>query len=143
MIELANNEARYIGIVHRQIMKMLERELTPLELGPGSYLYLFGLYIRDNRKQQELADVIGTDKAATTRALARLEDAGYIQRQADTKDQRATRVLLTAKGRKLRPTLEAALISCTLSFTGVLDSSEQKEFQRLLAKVAAPLITRA
>lgn len=81
-------------------------DLAPLELGPGRYLYLFGLYIQDGRKQQDLADAIGVDKAAVTRALARLEQAGLIKRKNDSNDRRATRVYLTAKARKLRPQLE-------------------------------------
>ena len=100
MMDLANNEARHLVRLYWTLNKLLDRQLGPLELGHGRYLYLFGLYIADGRKQQELADIIGIDKAAVTRALARLERNGYIRRTADERDGRATRVFLTPKGRR-------------------------------------------
>lgn len=141
MIDIANNEARHLALLHRQMMKELERELAPLELGPGRYLYLFGLYIRDGRKQQELADIIGIDKAAVTRALSRLEQDGYIVRRDDQEDRRATRVYLTPKGRNLQPHLEAAAIVCIETMTATLDTDERTELRRLLAKMTQPLLS--
>jgi DNA-binding MarR family transcriptional regulator len=122
------------------MIKELERELAPLELGPGRYIYLFGLYIRDGRKQQELADIIGIDKAAVTRALSRLEASGYIRRKEDKEDRRAMRVYLTARGRKLRPQLEAAAVACIENLTLALDTDERLEMRRLLAKMALPFV---
>jgi DNA-binding MarR family transcriptional regulator len=139
VIDLVNHEARYLALLHRQMMKQLERELAPLHLGPGRYLYLFSLYIRDGRKQQELADVIGVDKAAATRALSRLEQNGYIRRQSDKDDGRAVRVYLTPKGRKLRPLLEAAAAESIESMTGNLEAGERAELRRLLAKMVLPV----
>ena len=40
MIDLADTQARYIAILQRRTIRMLERELAPLRLGPGRYLYL-------------------------------------------------------------------------------------------------------
>jgi len=141
VIDLANSEARYLALLHRQMIKLLDQELAPLDLGHGRYLYLFSLYLRGGRKQQELADLIGADKAAATRALARLEAAGYIVRRPDTRDRRATRVDLTAKGRELRPQLERAAEKSIGSFTAALNSTERAQLRHLLAKMAAPLVT--
>lgn len=141
MIDLANSEARHLALLHRQMMKLLDQELAPLDLGHGRYLYLFSLYIRSGRKQQELADVIGADKAAAARALARLEAAGYISRAPDEHDRRATRVYLTDKGRDLQPRLELAAANSMESFTEALLVEEQAEFKRLLAKMATPLVS--
>ncbi len=141
MIDLANSEARHLALLYRQMIKLLDQELAPLDLGHGRYLYLFSLYIRGGRKQQELADLIGADKAAATRALARLEAAGYIVRRPDTRDRRATRVDLTARGRELRPRLEQAAEKSMDSFTAGLNPSERAQLRRLLGKMAAPLVT--
>jgi len=143
MIDLEHHEARYLALLNRQLMKQLEKELTPLELGPGNYLYLYSLSIHDGRKQQELADIIGVDKAAATRALCRLERDGFIRREADQNDRRATRVYLTSKARKLRPQLEAAAVATTAILNGALDSDEQQELRRLLAKMAQPFVLPA
>ena len=140
MIDLANNEARYLALLYRQMMKRLDRELTPLKIGPGRYAYLFGLYLQDGRKQQELADVIGADKAAATRALSRLEKDGYVRRTVDPEDRRVMRVFLTPKGRKLRPTLEAAAETCMDAITNPLNEKERSELKSLLAKMVLPFV---
>jgi DNA-binding MarR family transcriptional regulator len=138
MIDIANSEARHLALIHRQMMRRLESELAPLQLGPGRYLYLFSLYIQDGRRQQELADIIGVDKAAATRALARLEQNGYVRRREDPADRRATRVYLTPAGRRLRPLLESAAMVCIEEMTTALDGSERRELRRLLAKMVVP-----
>ena len=140
MIDLVHHEARYIAHLNRQMMRLLEAELAPLQLGPGRYLYLFGLYVKDGRKQQEVADTIGVDKAAATRAISRLEENGYVRRESDENDRRSMRVYLTSKGRELQPQLEAAAKHCIDSMTTALVDSERRVPRRLLEKMAAPLI---
>ena len=142
-MDLANNEARHPVRLYWTLTKLLDRELAPLDLGHGRYLYLFGLYIADGRKQRELADIIGSDKAAVTRALVRLEQSGYVQRRADPRDGRATRVYLTAKGRRLRPTLEAAASAAIESLTRPLNEPERETLRSLLARMALPHIASA
>jgi len=139
-MDIANNEARHLVRLYWTMNKLLDRQLAPLELGHGRYLYLFGLYIADGRKQQELADIIGIDKAAVTRALARLEQNGYVRRVADEYDRRVTRVYLTPKGRKLRPTLEAAAQSTIDTLTAPLEESERTTLRNLLSRMATPHI---
>ncbi len=140
MIDIVEHEARHLALLYRRMMKQLDRELAPLQLGPGRYLYLFGLYVRDGRRQGELADVIGVDKAAATRALGRLEESGYVRRRADQKDGRAVRVYLTKRGRALQPQLESAAAHCIEDMTRVLDDDEQATLKHLLAKmVHAPV----
>lgn len=141
MIDLANSEARHLALLHRQMIKLLDQELAPLDLGHGRYLYLFSLYLRGDRRQQELADLVGADKAAAARALARLEAAGYVVRRPDAKDGRAVRVDLTPRGRALRPRLEQAAENSIKSFTAGLTDPEHGELRRLLAKMAAPLLS--
>ena len=141
MIDLANSEARHLALLHRQMIKLLDQELAPLDLGHGRYLYLFSLYLRGDRRQQELADLVGADKAAAARALARLEAAGYVVRRPDAKDGRAVRVDLTPRGRALRPRLEQAAENSIKSFTAGLTDTEHGELRRLLAKMAAPLLS--
>ena len=136
MIDIATSEARYLTLAYRRMIKELERELAPLGLGPGRYLYLFGLYVSNGRRQQELADAIGIDKAAAARALSRLEQSGYIRRERDGRDGRAVRVYLTPSGRKLRPRLEAAAQDSIDTITASLDPGERKELRRLLAMMA-------
>lgn len=136
MNDFASSEARYLALAHRSLMKHLDRELAPLQLGPGRYQYLFGLYVEDGRKQQDFADRLGLDKAAVTRSLARLEDDGYVRRQADKEDGRVTRVYLTAKGRRVQGTLEVAAEKSVAALAAPLSRSERQTLRELLEKMA-------
>lgn len=139
-MDVADNEARHLVRLYWVLTRLMDRELAPLDLGHGRYLYLFGLYIADGRKQRELAEIIGTDKAAVTRALVRLERSGYIRRRSDPRDGRVTRVFLTPKGRKLRPRLEAAADNAIEALTEPLDRYEREALRELLARMAMPHI---
>jgi len=140
MIDLRDNEARHIALLYRQMLKQLERQLAPLGLGPGRYLYLFALYIEDGRTQQALADAVSSDKAAAARALSRLESDGYIQRLPDPDDRRLVRAWLTPRGRSQRALLERAAADTIEHLTATLSASERRTLKRLLATLASPLI---
>ena len=132
MIDLADNEARHIAMLYRRMLRELDRQLAPLGLGPGRYPYLFALYVEDGRSQQALADAVGTDKAAATRALLRLAADGYVRREADRADRRVQRVYLTAKGRRQRVLLEHAAAHTIAALTAVLAPAERSRLRRLL-----------
>ena len=136
MIELADIEARYIAMLRRRSLRMLERELAPLGLGPGRYLYLFALYIEDGRSQQALADTVAADKAAATRALARLEADGYVVRQACCADRRVVRVFLTPEGRALQPVLETAAMRVNDALVAPLAVEERERLRAMLRTMA-------
>lgn len=143
MIELADIEARHIALLRRRSLRMLERELAPMGLGPGRYLYLFALYIEDGRSQQTLADMVAADKAAATRALARLEADGYITRIHCTEDRRITRVFLTPAGRGLQPVLESAAIRVNDSLLAPLTPADREQLRTLLRRMVAAEPLRA
>ncbi len=56
---------------------------------------------------------------------------------------RVTRVYLTAKGRRLRPTLEAAASAAIESLTRPLNEPERETLRSLLARMAVPHIASA
>ncbi len=66
----------------------------------GSYReILFHLAREDGKTQLELARLTHLKPPSVSVALVKLEDEGYVIRQADTVDQRCTRVYLTDKGK--------------------------------------------
>lgn len=142
MIDLADHEARHIALLYRRMLRELDRELTPLGLGPGRYPYLFALYVEDGRSQQALADAVGTDKAAAARALARLEADGYVRRASDPVDRRVLRAFLTPKGKRLRGVLERAAAATIAALTAPLAPAERAQFRALLRQLNAPSLAR-
>lgn len=135
MIELADNEARHIAVLYRRMVKQIDRRLAPMGLGPGRYVYLFQLYLEDGRSQQALADSTSTDKAATARALLRLEADGYVRRVPDPGDRRVVRIFLTPRGKRQRGVLKRATADIIASLTEPLDIAERRQLRELLRKL--------
>jgi DNA-binding MarR family transcriptional regulator len=89
--------------IHRMLAGRLLREAG---LHPSQELILMRLWESGPRRQTDLAIELGMDSAGTTRMLHRLENAGYICRQPDPTDRRATQVRVTAAGLGLRDHVE-------------------------------------
>lgn len=61
------------------------------------------------RSQSALIELLGRDKTAVARLLARMEEEGWIRREADAKDRRNKCIAITEKGRGLRDSVEPIL----------------------------------
>jgi len=115
------------------MIRSLDKQLIPLGLSYGRYAYLFALYIQDGRSQQDLANSVGTDKAAATRALSKLAADGLIERMPDPADKRAVKVYVTGLGKAQRPLLEKAASDAIEDLTDGLDPEQQQQLRALLA----------
>ena len=88
-----------------EISKMFRntmRENTEDQRVQGSYReILFHLAHEDGRSQLDLANLTHLKPPTVSVALAKLEDEGYVTREADPMDARRTRVYLTDKGKAI------------------------------------------
>lgn len=75
-------------------------------LHPGQDLLLSALWREDGITQAQLGTRLGIRSPTVSKALVRLERAGYVRREIDAK--RAHRVFLTPAGRALRQPVEQA-----------------------------------
>jgi DNA-binding MarR family transcriptional regulator len=81
--------------------------LEPLGLTYPQYLVMLLLWERDGRSVNELGAPLRLDSGTLTPLLKRMEKAGFLTRQRDEKDERVTRIHLTAHGKSLRETARA------------------------------------
>jgi len=72
----------------------------------GQGIALYQLWQKDGITQSELARSLRLAPATVTTALQRMERIELIERRADERDQRISRVFLTDKGRSLREKVE-------------------------------------
>ncbi len=74
-----------------------------------------------------------------TNRIDRLEKAGMVERRTHPTDRRGTLVALSAKGRKLIDEAVAAHVENERELLSALTKSEQKDLDRLLAKLIGGL----
>lgn len=75
--------------------------LYELEITFPQYLTLMVLWEHDGATVGEIGHHLGLDSGTMTPLLKRLDVAGWVVRQRDTRDERRVRVYLTAAGRSL------------------------------------------
>jgi DNA-binding MarR family transcriptional regulator len=76
--------------------------LDPMGLTYPQYLVMLLLWEQDGRSVNELGQPLHLDSGTLTPLLKRMEKAGFVTRQRDTKDERIMRIHLTEQGRSLQ-----------------------------------------
>lgn len=91
---LVNDISRLITTEYNRIMK-------PLGLTRAQWRVIVYLHREDGLIQSELARLLDVGKVSMGGLLDRLEQSGWVERRADTKDRRYNRIFLTTKGREI------------------------------------------
>jgi len=136
----ADNLVRHIATLYRNMMRALNAEMAPLDMGSGRFSYLFVLYLHTGPTQQEMATRLQADKAAVARTLAQLERQGYVRRVGDPDDRRQLRVYPTPRALALRAELEAAVARVIARLHAHLDTSHRELAGELLRTLAQALV---
>jgi DNA-binding MarR family transcriptional regulator len=88
-----------------QVMGARDRRLNAELKGFGvrvpEWRVLAALYSRRKCAMSELAELASIDRTTLTRTIDRMEDAGWLSRNADGDDMRVTRLALSAAGERL------------------------------------------
>ncbi len=115
------------------INKMRDHNETNIS---GSYRHLiYHLAKQDGRTQLELAHLTHLKPPTVSLSLAKLEEGGYIRREANPFDLRQTRVYLTDKGRQIDDEARATFQSFEKEAISGLTDDECETLIALLKKV--------
>src|SRR5438067_591020 len=75
----------------------------------GQNLVLAALWDEDGLTPGDVAQRLGVRTPTIVKMATRMESAGLVERRRDPKDARLVRISLTAKGRRLRDSIEREL----------------------------------
>lgn len=118
--------------------------LAGLALHPGQDVLLWMLGQEpDGMTVSEVAARLGVEQPTVTRSLSRLEHGGWFVRQPVPGDRRATRIVLTDKGRASVSEIEAAWRALAETATAGMADDQRAALVELLGKVRANLLTLA
>ena len=123
--------------LHRRLMQKLLVESGSPEMRHGQAMCLRVLAAHDGIAQRDLAERLHLARPTVTTLLQRMEKAGFVTRQVDSRDQRLTRVYLTATGREMEAQLRAAFAEHIRLTFGSLPEADRRELERLLLALSA------
>ncbi|MDG4797790.1 MarR family transcriptional regulator [Micromonospora sp. WMMD1082] len=118
--------------------------LAGLALHPGQDVLLWMLGQEpDGMTVSEVAARLGVEQPTVTRSLSRLEHGGWFVRRSVPGDRRATRIVLTDKGRTGISEIESAWRTLAETATAGMANDQRAALVELLEKVRGNLLTLA
>ncbi len=102
--DLSRNFGFILHDVARLLRTTFDRQVRHLGLTRSQWWVLNHLFRHHGAIQSDLADILEIEKATLGRLLDRMEQKGWVRREADTVDRRAKRVYLT---REVEPAIKA------------------------------------
>ncbi|MEG0843519.1 MAG: MarR family transcriptional regulator [Romboutsia sp.] len=127
--------SRYINQLYRKGISFLGKEYKEFNIGAGQYQFLVYLYMKEGITHDELTEKIGVDKSATTRAILKLEEAGYIKKVQDSEDKRKYYIFLTKYAKENREIIINASKKWENELIGELTREELEQFYYLFRKI--------
>lgn len=116
-----------------------DQSMDRIGLYRGQAILLMILSQHDGMTHSEIAEKLEISPAAATKVIKRMEQAGYLQRQADPADERVSRVCLRDKGRALIAEIDGAFGELDRMMFDGLSEPDLKRFRDLLTQIQANL----
>ncbi len=110
--KLKDGHLREIGALARIIHSLNEVKFRAIGLQRGQFIFLTRVVERPGVNLAELAALLGVDKTTVTKAVQKLMAAGLVARERDAADKRMWRLVPTARGRAVYPSIIAEENRC-------------------------------
>nr|WP_235018328.1 MarR family transcriptional regulator [Thermomonospora echinospora] len=95
-----------LAVASRSVLAVYRPLLEPMGLTHPQYLVMLALWQHHQVSVKELSGLLQLDAGTLSPLLKRLEAAGLVRRERDSRDERMLCVTLTAAGRDLRAQAE-------------------------------------
>ncbi len=128
--------SKYASILNRLGMQFYDQELSGLGIGGGQQFFLVRIHEEQGISAKSLAHKGYFDKATATRALQRLEEAGYVHRCTDEVDRRKCRFYTTEKAGPVIDGIYAAAKKWNDILTQNMTAEDAETAARLMDQMA-------
>lgn len=118
------------------VMRYLKRCRKGLGLRSGEARVLECLASADGQLARDIARSCALDKSAMTPVLRGMEERGLVTRETLPEDGRASRVLLTERGRELAAQVQAMTTQATEAVARELSQTQREAFLAALHTIA-------
>ena len=114
---------------------LLERSVQEIGLHSGQIFILLELWTKDKLRQVDLAERLNLSAPTVNKILGGMLEADLVTRERYDNDARSTRIVLTQKGREVRPLLEQKWSEVEEQTVMGLTDTEALILKQLLAKL--------
>ena len=128
---------KWISCIYRIGQSFFDQYFDEYGIGFGHYSCLLCLFRKEGITQDAISKFTNTDKATTTRSIAKLIELGYVKRHVDPDDRRAYKVYLTEKGRKIEPEVRQILKKWANLITDGFTPAEAESAYNLVERMAS------
>ena len=125
----------WLRALSNHVHRGFERELARFDVSVPQWVALRRMFDVEAISVTELAAAVGVDQGATSRMVERLIEREWVRREADPSDRRASRLRLTAAGKKLVPRLAEAADRNDRMFFAAITARERTELVRLVKRL--------
>lgn len=113
----------------------LNAVLNPLNLYEGQQNLLMLLWEEDGLPQVEITRRLGIEAASVSKAIERMEAAGFVQRMPSPDDARANDIYLTEAGRALQAPVHEAWFAVEEQLLATMTVEERLLVRRLMLQM--------
>lgn len=125
MKNLDSKVLRYVGTLSRAINSTADWKYKELNLQKGQYLFITRVCENPGINFVELSNMLKVDKATTTKAVKKLIDIGYLNKEQDENDKRGYKLTPTAKALEIYDyIMEEEAKQIDISFEGFSDEEK-------------------
>lgn len=127
---------KWISVASRQTQMYLNKQLEPYGINASQHMFIKHICRNPGITQDKLPELVAINKSNVTRALAQLEQAGFIIRKANSKDRRTARLYPSEKATEIYPAVMEIVNTWDCILTGKLSLDEKELLRALLIKVS-------
>ncbi|MDE0407931.1 MAG: MarR family transcriptional regulator [Alphaproteobacteria bacterium] len=136
-------DERYFGFLVSDVARLLrtefDRRVRDFGLTRSQWLALTRIYRQPGCTQSELAETMEMEKGPAGRLVDRLEDNGFVVREADPADRRVRRIHLTPEAEAIERTMRTIALETIHEALSDLDEAEHHKAVEVLITVKARL----
>ena len=123
------------GSIFRRTDSIFRKRCKDPFVAKGLVNYIFVVCDNEGIIADEVSKILSVDKGTTARAVAKLEENGYLKRVQDENDKRKYRLYSLPKSKELYKTLSGISYDVGKEALSVLTEKEKEELLRMLLKV--------
>lgn len=132
---------KHISLIYRYSQIYFNEQLKKFKLGSGQYIFLMSLFENNGITQEQLAAAVKFDKATTARAVAKLEEEGYVIRKISETDKRAYNLYITDKANAIKTELTAVLDEWNRIMLYDFAEQEKENVRNLIEKIGENIMS--